>query len=1851
MVPRQVFPPEALAEAYTRAEVFLQVMREEEGLTLQPLKLKDLYRPDMFLPRPLLFGKRDISFGVPRSAPPGSGGEARYGTLFDSLPVGAAVLSPSGAVRDLNNSAQRLLGYDRFALSEDPLGPVRKGGGLIGALRLVSTLRRSGRARGRIAARSRVGRLLRLDAECSILAGGEVLVLLYDVTRVAREEEEHIRGSWFLSSILEGLPYPVAVFSSGRMRYRNRRFREDLETQGDAPGRSSLKGGGRRNAEVLRGLLRRRGSLGADSLEESREATLVTAQGETRRYEVRLGRLEGEGSRILAFFDVSARHALTERLAEAEAGFRALAEESPGGVCVQRGGAITYVNGAFLRMMGASRADEYAGRRELPFRMAAPGARARGTRSARQAPAPPEEHIWESEGERADGTKVPLEVVSRTVPLGGETSTVYYLRDLTEKTRELDLLEKERKALRLLEQILDMQGSGVSPAGLEQGFLERSLKAFGMQMGAVYRCAGDRLELLHHSGMAGKLLEAVSEHSRTEGITGFVLKTLEALALRPEAHPAHLPHGSVFASAGLRSVIYVPLHSGGRAVGVLMLGSRTEPEMPREPEPLLARMGALMGRELAAAEAAAQVAASETRYRQLVESLPDVVYTLAPSGSVTFISPKVVQLLGYAPEEFQRSADFWRGLLHPDDRARYSERMTRQEAAADSFRIEYRALPKGKASYRWLRDSVQYRRGPGGRLESVTGILTDITETVELESALVRSEQTRANVLESVHEGVFVLNEALEYLDWNGAMERITSVAREGVVGHAAREATPQLMTESIMAMVEAALGGKPGVSEDVALGRTGDGRERFVWVRVSPLRDSSGALRGVVGVTTEITERKELERNLRESEETLRRVIDSMGDALMISDLQGRVWEVNSGFCALTGVMRREAIGQAFPYPWLPDTEMARFVRWVAELREKSYLRDFDMSWRHRDGREVSISLNTTLLRNARGDPVAMLNIARDITERKRLATELQRKNTQIEMLNRIISKANSTLDFGEMFESIATEVRAMLPCEQVCVGVLTGDRSSLQIYGCTEAGPRAHGAGTVVGLAGTAALETIRQGRALVTPDAGGDTSGIGGKGRKKHRSLLTIPISLEKETVGVLELSASGPGVFRPEDAGGLGALADQIGAMVDRVRLFRKVAEDGAFIHGLVNSIDSPVYSVDRLFRISEANAAFSEYAALWTPDAVRAGETFRGRSLRDLVPREDLWRRWHRQARRLLVREADSYTEEYGLQEGDVRKTYTLSITPMVVQGEVSSLVFLHSDITGLKTAEEELRRRNRELLALNTIGTALSRSLHLDEVLAVACAQVREVAGADLVFVYRTGSRRDSLELAHSVGMDPAQAGRLQYLSTEGSATGRVIGEGVSLFIERGVAEDPRITPQGREVFRSRGIESLGLIPVRSKSRITGAIGVAFSGPHAFTDQEQQLLTLIGSQTAAGLENAQLYAEVQSQVRSLTSLYELGKKLTGTLDLQEVLLSVHAETARAIPLDLFRYAAYDAGSSLLTTLLEVRGASPAAESRHHTEVVSPGSPLWDVVQSGVSLLREDPPGDESRMAAASRSRAGIAGVLEVAVAGKGVYTEAHLRLLESIATLTEIAIQKARLHEDTLEKTGEIEARNRELDDFTYVVSHDLKEPLISIEGYSKILLSDYREALEGEGKEYLHSIVHSSARMKQLIDDLLTLSRLGRVREALSRVPSGKVVQEVLHDLRFSLEERAVVVTVPDDLPEVHYNRTQLSMVFRNLISNALKFNDKPAPTIHIGHERVGDAHVFSVTDNGIGIEREYYEKVFMIFQRLHRPEAYRGTGAGLTIVKKIVENHRGRIWVDSVPGEGTTFYFTVPR
>ena len=226
---------------------------------------------------------------------------------------------------------------------------------------------------------------------------------------------------------------------------------------------------------------------------------------------------------------------------------------------------------------------------------------------------------------------------------------------------------------------------------------------------------------------------------------------------------------------------------------------------------------------------------------------------------------------------------------------------------------------------------------------------------------------------------------------------------------------------------------------------------------------------------------------------------------------------------------------------------------------------------------------------------------------------------------------------------------------------------------------------------------------------------------------------------------------------------------------------------------------------------------------------------------------------------------------------------------------------------------------------------------------------------------------------------------------------------------------------------------------------------------------------------------------------------------------------------------------------------------------------------------------------------------------------------------------------------------AELARSNADLQQFAYVASHDLKEPLRMVASYTQLLARRYKGKLDSDADEFIRYAVDGANRMQWLINDLLAYSRVTVQDKVSEEVDCNSVLEEVLSDLRVAVEESRAVVT-RDPLPTVMADRVQLGQLFQNLIGNAIKFHGKEPPQVHVSAERRPTEWLFSVRDNGVGLDPEYAERIFVIFQRLHNREEYPGTGIGLAICKKIVERHGGRIWVVSQTGQGATFHFTLP-
>jgi signal transduction histidine kinase len=257
--------------------------------------------------------------------------------------------------------------------------------------------------------------------------------------------------------------------------------------------------------------------------------------------------------------------------------------------------------------------------------------------------------------------------------------------------------------------------------------------------------------------------------------------------------------------------------------------------------------------------------------------------------------------------------------------------------------------------------------------------------------------------------------------------------------------------------------------------------------------------------------------------------------------------------------------------------------------------------------------------------------------------------------------------------------------------------------------------------------------------------------------------------------------------------------------------------------------------------------------------------------------------------------------------------------------------------------------------------------------------------------------------------------------------------------------------------------------------------------------------------------------------------------------------------------------------------------------------------------------------------------------------------ERTAELVKTNSELEEQIAQRKKAEAVLKQTLADLTRSNEDLQQFAYVASHDLQEPLRNVASCVQLLEKNYKGKLDDDADQYIRYAIDGAVRMKALIQDLLYYSRIATRWKPRVLIDCEEILDLTAKNLSSAITEAGAVIT-HDPLPTVSGDDTQLLQVMQNLIANAIKFRSHEPPTVHVSAVRNGNEWVFSVKDNGIGIESQHLDRIFMIFQRLHKRSQYDGTGMGLAIVKKVVERHGGRVWVESEPGNGATFYFTIP-
>jgi PAS domain S-box-containing protein len=442
------------------------------------------------------------------------------------------------------------------------------------------------------------------------------------------------------------------------------------------------------------------------------------------------------------------------------------------------------------------------------------------------------------------------------------------------------------------------------------------------------------------------------------------------------------------------------------------------------------------------------------------------------------------------------------------------------------------------------------------------------------------------------------------------------------------------------------------------------------------------------------------------------------------------------------------------------------------------------------------------------------------------------------------------------------------------------------------------------------------------------------------------------------------------------------------------------------------------------------------------------------------------------------------------------------------------------------------------------------------------------------------------------------------------------------------------------------GLRSMLSVPLISKDQAIGIVHIRSFRPNAYTENEVKLAERVGYQIAGAIASARLYSELkeaketlQEKEKEFRELYDhapLGYheynkegKITRVNQTDLEILGYTAEEMIGQPMWKFNVEEELAKEQILAKLA---GRLPPGKNLVRIYRRKDGSTFPVLIED--RLLRDE----KGRI---TGIRCTIQDITERKRAEEAL-RQSEKELKEQAQELEKELIQRRRVEE-------ELARSNKELEQLAYVASHDLQEPLRMVTSYVQLLARRYRGKLDGDADEFIGFAVNGAARMQQLINDLLTYSRVGTRGREFEPTDCEIILGQALKNLQIIIEKKQAIVS-HDPLPTVMADHVQLGQLFQNLIGNAIKFQGPEPPHVHVSESRNGNGWVFSVRDNGIGIAPEYAERIFGIFQRLHSLEKYPGTGIGLAVCKKIVEHHGGRIWVESDPGKGATFYFTLP-
>jgi PAS domain S-box-containing protein len=1245
----------------------------------------------------------------------------------------------------------------------------------------------------------------------------------------------------------------------------------------------------------------------------------------------------------------------------------------------------------------------------------------------------------------------------------------------------------------------------------------------------------------------------------------------------------------------------------------------------------------------------------------LVKSASLAVGVGYPDGRLGMVNAAFEKLTGYTIEELQSSN--WAETLTPPQ-WRQVEREKLEELGRSGKPVQYEKEYIRKDGTRIpIELLVHLVKDADGNPQYYYSFINDITERKRAETAL-RESQLDLNRAQAVaHVGSWRLDIQRDTLTWSEEAYRIFNIPKSMPL-------TYELFLEHVHpddrqhldAKWKAALAGE---KYDVEHRIIVDGKIKWVREKAELELDKEGVLLGGFGTVTDITERKQAEEALRESEERFRTMLNAMGQLAWIARADGYIFWYNQRWYDYTGTTAEQMEGWGWQSVHDPVLLPKILEQWKASIAQGTL---FEMGFplRRADGQFRQFLTRGIPIKDAEGHVVQWFGTNTDVNDIKQAEEAIKRAATRFEILSQTAGQLLESKDPQQVIDIFCHKVMEFLDCH-IFVNYFV-DESAGRLHLNASGGLPGQMAKDIEWLDfGQAICGRVAQsGQRIVAEniqescDARADlVRSIGIRAYACH------PLLSQDRVLGTLSFGTRSRGAYSDEDLAMMKTVADQVATAMERIRAEKelqkshdeleiRVRERTADLDEMVRELQSQVEQRIRAEEIIKAERKRFEdvlemmpaYAVLLTPDyrIAYANRTFRkwfgddnGKKCYEFLfnhtgPCENC-----QTYDVLKTRKSQSWEWT-----GPNGCNYDIYDYPFTDTDGSPLIMEIGVDVTAHKQAQEAVRQGEERYRSLTVATTQVVWITDAQGQVVGDMPSWREFTGQSVEEIQGLGwinalhpNDRDRTAKIWTQSVQNKRIYRIEYRLRRHDGDYRTVAV-------RGV---PVIKPDGsiREwVGTCTDITERKL--AEQRQRVTKALLKLFAKNTSRKEYLDAVVKVIRDWSGcefAGVRirdaegNIPYLSHVDFDKEFLALENDLNLKRDNCVCIRSILQGdLQPQEQNLVTAGRSFYC--NSGQAFLNSLSD--------EQKIHYR--------GHCIKHGFQSIAVIP----------IRYHDNILGAIHIADYQKDMVPLSKVQFIETTAATLigeavhrfnaeeELEQYRLRLEDMVRHQTADLARSNRDLEQFAYVASHDLQEPLRAVSGFVELLKLSLHSSLDAQNAQYMDFAIDGVTRMQSLINGLLEYSRVGTQGKAPEPTDSNAALKQAIFNLQTSIMESGAKIVTNTPLPTVHIDPVQLSQLFQNLLGNALKFRSEQPPEIRIGADRQDTSWRFAVADNGIGIDPQYAGKIFMIFQRLHTRRQYPGTGIGLAVCQKIIERRGGKIWVESAPGQGATFYFTIP-